>query len=193
MNSRGGNQLQARHPRNRGPRFGRGRGRGYQGYQGQPGYNNYQYDQQPVDRGHRHFRGRGGNQRVNNHNNMWKNTWRGNLNNAPAPSVSAVLTTPMPLPAPTNVSSTIGPNSTKGGSLFTRYMSKEVYTKALAERQRFRRTEGSSVQCAKETCTKMLETGPGCKYCSVCGSNQDVLEVAQFKEELSKLQNQNQN
>ena len=93
----------------------------------------------------------------------------------------------------TNVSCTIGPNLTKGGFLFTWYMSKEVYTNALGERQRFRQTEGSSVQCAKETCTKMLETGPGCKYCSVCGSNQDVLEVTQFKEELSKLQNQNQN
>ena len=124
---------------------------------------------------------------------MWVNTRRGNLNTAPAPSASAVVTTPMLHPAPTNVSSTIDPNSTSGGSLFTWYMNKEFFTKALAERQRFRQTEGSSVQCAKETCTKMLETGPGCKYCSVCGSNQDVLEVAQYKEELLKLQNQNQN
>ena len=189
MNSRAANQLQARHPRNRGPRFGRGRRCGYQGYQGQPGYKNYQYDQQPADRNHRHFRDRGDNQRVNNHNNIWKNTRRGNLSNAPAPSASAMLTTPMPLPAPTNVSCTIGPNLTKGGSLFTRYMNKEVYANALGERQRFRQTEGSSVQCAKGTCTKMLETGPGCKYCSVCGSNQDLLEAAHFKEVLSQLKN----
>ena len=50
-------------------------------------------------------------------------------------------------------------------------------------------TKGSSVQCAKETCTTMLATGPGCNYCSVCGSNQDFLEAAHFKEVLLLLKN----
>ena len=116
---------------------------------------------------------------------MWQNTQRGNVSNAPPPSEGAMMTIPMPLPAPSNSSSTIAPKLTTGGSLFNRYMNKDVYTQAYGERQRFRRTEGSSVQCAKETCTKMLETGPGCKYCSVCGSNQDLLEAAHFKEVLS--------
>ena len=122
---------------------------------------------------------------------MWQNTRRGNVSNAPAPapSVGATLATPISLPAPTTVSSTIGPNLTTGQSLVTRYMNKEVYTKAYGERQRFWQTKGSSVQCAQETCTNMLVTGPGCKYCSVCGSNQDLLEGAQFKEVLSQLKN----
>ena len=78
-----------------------------------------------------------------------------------------------------------------GGSLFSKYMNKEVYTQAYGERQRFRRTKGSSVICAKETCTNMLVTGLGCKYCSVCGANQDLLDAAHFKEVLLQLKNQN--
>ena len=98
-------------------------------------------------------------------------------------------TTPMSLPAPSTSSATIAPNLTMGGSLFSKYMNKEVYTQAYGERQRFRRTEGSSVQCAKEPCTKMLETGPQCKYCSVCGANQDQEEARHLKETLAKLKN----
>ena len=182
------NHFQARQPRNQGPRIPKGRGRGYQGYQGQQGYQNYQYDQQPGDRTHRHFRGRGANQRGYNHNNMWVNPRRGSHSTAPAPSASAVVSPPMPLPAPTNNSPIIDSNLTLGGSLFSRYMSKETFTKALADRQRFRQTKGSSVKCAKTSCTNMLATGPGVRYCSVCGSNQETLEVAQYKEEISKLQ-----
>ena len=113
----------------------------------------------------------------------------GNVGNEPPPSGGAMQTTPMPLPAPSTSSSTIAPKSTTGGSLFTRYMNKDVYTQAYGERQRFRQTEGSSVPCAKETCTNMLVTGPGCKYCQVCGANQDLLEATHFKEVLSQLKN----
>ena len=164
MTTRGGNHLQARQPRNRGPRIPKGRGRGYQGYQGQPGYQNYQYDQQPGNRSHSHFRGRGANRRGYNHTNMWVNHHSGGHNTVQAPSASTVVSTPvvpMPTPTPTTSSQIIDPNLTSGGSLFSRYMSKETFTRALHDRQRFRRTEGSSVKCAKTSCTNWLPTGPG--------------------------------
>ena len=168
----------------------KGCGHGYQGNQGQQGYYNYQYDQQPGDRNNRQFRGRGANQRGYNHNKMWVNPWRGSHSTVPAPSASTVVSTPMPLPDPTTSSPIIDSNLILGRSLFSRYMSKETFTKALHDQQRFRRTEGSSVKCAKTSCTNWLPTGLGVKFCSACGSNQEVLEVAQYREEISKLQSQ---
>ena len=193
MTNRGGNHLQARQPRNRGPRIPKGRGRGYQGYQGQPGYQNYQYDQQPGNRSHSHFRGRGANRRGFNHTNMWANHHSGGHSTGQAPSASSVVGTPsVPTPSatPVIIDEIIDPNLTSGGSLFSRYMSKETFTKALHDRQRFRQTAGSSVKCALTSCTNQLSTGPGVKFCSACGSNQDTLEMAQYKEEIRKLQQQ---
>ena len=122
MTTRGGNHLQARQPRNRGPRIPKGRGRGYQGYQGQHGYNNYQYDQQPGNRSHSHFRGRGANRRGYNHTYMWVNHHSGGHNTVQAPSASTVVSTPvvpMPSPTPSTSSLIIDPNLTLGGSLFS--------------------------------------------------------------------------
>ena len=73
-------------------------------------------------------------------------------------------TAPTPLPAPPMISP-MASNSTEGGSLFGKYMNKEVYMLMYKERQRTRRAPGSKVQCAKETCTEMLASGPKSKYC----------------------------
>ena len=194
MTNRGGNHLQARQPRNRGPRVGRGRGRGYQGYQGQPGYQNYQYGQHSGNRTNSHFRGRGTHRGRFNHANMWANHHSGGHSTEQESNETQVLSTPavpMPTAAPVSfVTPIIDPNLTSGGSLFARYMSKETFTKALHDRQRIRRTAGSSVKCALASCTNQLSTGPGVKFCSACGSNQDTLEMSQYKEEIQKLQQQ---
>ena len=74
--------------------------------------------------------------------------------------------------------------------MFVRYMSKEAFTKALNDRQRIRRTAGSSIKCASTTCATQLITGPGAKYCTECGSNQDSVEMQQYKEEIQKINQQ---
>ena len=125
---------------------------------------------------------------------MWANHHSGGHSTEQAPSESPVLSTPT-VPAPSAapvsfVTPIIGPNLTSGGSLLSRYMSKETFTKALHDHQRIRRTEGSSVKCALASCTNQLTTGPGVKFCFVCGSNQEILEMAQYKEEIQKLNQQ---
>ena len=95
-------------------------------------------------------------------------------------------TVPMPLPVP-QTNSSVTSNLTEGGSLFSMYMNKEIYMLAYKERQRRRRASGSNVQCAKETCTIMIATGPNSKYCNECGANQDIEETRQLRETLNKL------
>ena len=189
MTTRGGNRFQGHpnYPRNWGPRIGRGpRRRGNQGYQAQPGYYS-QYGQSAPVRAPSHFRGRGGNQSTNYHGNrQWQNVQRLNISNAPPPSGGAMQTPTTPRPTPA-ISSPVAPNSTEGGSLFGKYMNKEVYSLMYKERQRIRRTAGSKVQCAKEPCTEMLDTGPKCKYCIECGANQDNEETRHLRETLDKL------
>ena len=194
MTNRGGNHLQARQPRNRGPRIGKGRGRGYQSNQGQPGYQNYQYGQHSGNRTNSHFRGRGTHRGRFNHATMWANHHSGGYSTEQEYNQSSVQATPtvsMTSGAPVSITNPIiGPNSTSGGSLLARYMSKDTFTKALNDRQRIRRTAGSSVKCALATCTNKLITGPGAKFCSECGSNQEVLEMQQYKEEIQKINQQ---
>ena len=194
MTNRGGHHLQARQPRNRGPRIGKGCGRGYQGYQGQPGYQNYQYGHHSGNRTNSHFRGRGTHRGRFNHATMWANHHSGGHSTEQEYNESSVQGTPaVPMPSGAPVSNTnqiIGPNLTSGGSLLARYMSKETFTKALHDRQRIRRTEGSSVKCALASCTNRLTTGPGVKFCFVCGSNQEILEMQQYKEEIQKINQQ---
>ena len=67
------------------------------------------------------------------------------------------------------------------------YMNKEIYMLAYKERQRRWRASGSNVQCAKETCTIMIATGPNSKYCNECVVNQDTEETRSLKEALSKI------
>ena len=95
-------------------------------------------------------------------------------------------TTPLPLAAP-QTDSLDASNMTKGGSVFSMYMKKEHYMQACKERQRRRLTSGSQVQCAKETCTQILATGPSNKVCNGCGANQDTEETRSLKEALSKI------
>ena len=190
MPNRGGNHLQARQSRNRGPRIGKGRGRGYQSNQGQQGYQNYQYDQHSGNRNNSHFRGRGTHR---GRYNQWKNHFSGGASTGQVYDPSPVQATPsVPTPgAPvSNSNPTIGPNLTSGGSLLARYLSKDSITKALNDRQRIRRTAGSSVKCASTTCATPLITGPGAKYCTECGSNQDSLEMQHYKEEIQKINQQ---
>ena len=125
--------------------------------------------------------GRGTHRGRFNHATMWENHHSGGHSSGQAPSASPVLGTPA-VPEPTGapvsfINPIIGPNSTSGGSLLARYMSKETFTKALHDRQRIRRTERSSVKCALASCTNQLTTGPGVKFCFVCGSNQETLKM----------------
>merc|ERR1711888_231712 len=138
-------------------------GRGYQSNQGQPGYQNYQYDHRSGNRNNRQFRGRGTHR---GRFNQWKNHFSGGYSTGQVYNQSPVQVTPTVTPpgAPVSFPNSISdPNVTSGGSLFVRYMSKDVITKALNDRQRTRRTAGSSVKCALTTCTTQLITGPGTK------------------------------
>merc|ERR1711888_12563 len=154
MTNRGGNHLQARQPRNRGPRVGRGRGRGYQSNQGQPGYQNYQYDHRSGNRNNHHFRGRGTHRGRFNQNHFSGGYSTGQVYNQ-SPVQATPTVTPPGAPV-SNLNPISVPNVTSGGSLFVRYMSKDVITKALNDRQRTRRTAGSSVKCALTTCPPNL-------------------------------------
>ena len=189
MTNRGGNHLQARQPRGRGPWVGRGRGRGYQSNQGHPGYQHYQYDHHSGRRNNRRFlRGRGTHRGGFNQNHFSGGNSAGQVDDQSPVQVTPTVTSPG---APVSVNNPISaPNVTSGGSLFVRYMSKDVITKAFNDRQRTRRTAGSSVKCASTTCTTFLITGPGTKYCSVCGAHQDTVEMQQYKEEVQKINQQ---
>ena len=174
---------------NRGPRIGKGRGRGYQSNQGQQGYQNYQYGHNSGNRTHNHFRGRGTRRGRFNQNHHSGGYSTGQVHNQSSVQVTPTVQTTPAAPV-SNTNQIIGPNSTSGGSLLARYMSKESFTRALNDRQRIRQNAGSSVKCALATCTNMLITGPGAKFCSECGSNQEQLEMQHYKEEIQKINQQ---